>query len=426
MDKLLAGYSERNITPPLGVDLCGYGFYLERKAEQVRDDLKVRILILKNQNQKLVMASCDLIGLSVDFSDSVRQAVARRHKISRQNILLACSHTHSGPATQSLSGLGKVDGKYMRTVRRAIEEASAEAFALLADADFRFAFEPIEPIGYNRCLKNFEGIDAILKVAILRQKSQKIYLLNYACHPVVFGPQKFISADWPGAVIRQIEKKGHRAIFFQGFCGDIDPVTQLNRWGAGRSDDVSLYGEILSRRAFKAEKLAIPPRLNSLKAAETRISIPLQVPSRKQIEKDARDFARAYAQFPGGSRFGEEWKAKALNALEDLKSSPVLKNVPLQAMTVGHLKFLGLPGEVFCGLGLKLQRRWHPLVPLGNANGSIGYIPDRRSFKDAADYACYCAPKFYSLFPFRPEIEDIILGESRRLLASMEPLIPRL
>jgi hypothetical protein len=68
---------------------------------------------------------------------------------------------------------------------------------------------------------------------------------------------------------------------------------------------------------------------------------------------------------------------------------------------------------------LKLQRKWPHLFPLGYANGSIGYIPTQRAFKDPADYACACAPKFYSLFPFTPDIESIILREGNRLLASL-------
>ena len=35
-----AGYGESVLTPPLGVELCGYGYYLERRAESVLDELK--------------------------------------------------------------------------------------------------------------------------------------------------------------------------------------------------------------------------------------------------------------------------------------------------------------------------------------------------------------------------------------------------
>ena len=420
MKPLTAGYGERIITPPLGVDLCGYGFYLDRKAEQVRDDLKVRVLALKTKDQALVLASCDLIGFTVDFSDSVRQAIGRQHNIPAKNILLACTHTHSGPAAQSLPGLGEVNENYLEKVKRAIKEAVGQAFNQTKDADFVYAFEAVEPIGYNRRLKNFEGIDPTLKVAVFRQKSQKIYLLSYACHPVVFGPMKKVSADWPGAVISRIEKKGQRAIFCQGFSGDIDPVSQWNRWGAGTDEDLKLYGQLLSRRAFKAEQYAVEPSRNSLRAVETRMAIPLRIPSKNQIKKEAAEFAKSYAQFPGGSRFAEEWKEKALDALSTFQSKPYLENVPLQAMAVGPLNFLGIPGEVFCRLGLKLQRKWHPLFPLGYANGSIGYIPTRRAFGDPDDYACTCAPKFYSLFPFTPDIEKILIRESDRLLACLK------
>jgi neutral ceramidase len=420
MNPLTVGYGERVVTPPLGVDLCGYGFYLDRKAEQVRDDLKVRALVLKNQDQALFLASCDLIGLTLDFSDSVRKAVSRQHNIPAKNVLLACTHTHSGPATQSLPGLGEVNEKYMRNVRRAIEEAVGQAFGQMKDADFVYALEAVEPIGYNRRLKNFEDIDPLLKVVVFRQKSQKIYLLSYACHPVVLGPLKIVSADWPGALIGQIEKKGHQAIFCQGFSGDIDPVSQWNRWGAGTDEDLKCYGQWLSRRTFKAEKYAIQPGQNSLKAVETRLAIPLRVPSKKQIVQEAAEFAKTYAQFPGGTRFAEEWKEKALDALSAFQSKPYLENVPIQAMAFGPLKFLGIPGEVFCGLGLKLQKKWPHLFPLGYANGSIGYIPTQRAFRDPADYACACAPKFYSLFPFTQEIEKTLIRESHRLLGSLQ------
>jgi len=42
MKKLMAGYGEKIITPPLGIELTGYGFYLERKANYINVILKVR------------------------------------------------------------------------------------------------------------------------------------------------------------------------------------------------------------------------------------------------------------------------------------------------------------------------------------------------------------------------------------------------
>jgi hypothetical protein len=66
------------ITPPLGTDLTGFGFYLDRKAERVLDDLKVRALYLDDQKARLLIISCDLLGLSVARADRIRSQSAPR------------------------------------------------------------------------------------------------------------------------------------------------------------------------------------------------------------------------------------------------------------------------------------------------------------------------------------------------------------
>ena len=75
-----------------------------------------------------------------------------------------------------------------------------------------------------------------------------------------------------------------------------------------------------------------------------------------------------------------------------------------------------LPGELFSEIGLKLRRGRDPLVPVGYANGNIGYVPSDRDFRDRTDYACYCAPMFYELFPFEPGVERTLLKAARRVL----------
>jgi hypothetical protein len=72
------------------------------------------------------------------------------------------------------------------------------------------------------------------------------------------------------------------------------------------------------------------------------------------------------------------------------------------------------------GIGLKLQKAFTPPVPVGYANGSIGYIPSRNAYRDGSDYACYCAPIFYQGFPFTPEIEGIILRASQQVLRAIQ------
>jgi len=127
MPNIQAGCGEAIITPPLGVELTGYGYYLERKAEEVADDLKVRAIYIRHERETVILISCDLLSLSVEFTDERRKELAARHNLPISNILLTCIHTHAGPAIHDLPGLGEVDPGCRATVSRAILEAVESA-----------------------------------------------------------------------------------------------------------------------------------------------------------------------------------------------------------------------------------------------------------------------------------------------------------
>jgi len=420
MSGLRAGYGERLLTPPLGVDLCGYGFYLDRKADGVRDDLAVRALVLEDGGPPLAIVACDLIGLSVADADGLRNAVAAALRTRPARVLVGCSHTHSGPATQSMPGLGTVDPRYVARLKPAVLAAAEEAAAGLADAEFRRAFQAIEPLGYNRRSGDFRGIDPVLKALFFKSREGSIVLFSYACHAVVLGRRTKISADWPGAAVRAAEASGRRALFLQGFCGDIDPVTQMNGWGEGTGEDLELYGGIVARRLEKAEAAAERVAGPTLDAAETRIALPLRVPGRPEIERRAAGFARAFARFPGAARFAADWRRRALRLRERAARSPRIEGVPIQALRIGDARLLAWPAEPFAAAGLGLRQARDPLLPVGYANGDVGYIPSRSAFRDPDDYAAWCAPMFGAAFPFAPDVEAVLARESRRLLAAVK------
>jgi len=419
MSELRVGYGEKIITPPLGIDLSGYGFYLGRRAESVLDDLKARAVYLESGGQRLILISCDVIGFTVEEADSIKARIGASLGLPRTHVLLAATHTHCGPATMPLPGLGDMDSAYMDRLRALIVEAAEEAAAPPAPAEFSYALEAIEPLGFNRRKKNFCGVDPVLKAAIFRTAERKIYLLNYACHAVVFGRRPHVSADWPGAVVRAVEASGDRAVVFQGFCGDIDPVLQMNRWGEGTADDLGDIADLVLRRLRKAERYAVAEKAPRLAAAERRIAVPLTVCDKRAIERQAASFAKTYKQFPGADRFAEDWRERALAAAPAMRRAPIVPNVPVQALAVGRFKIAALPGEFFCEIGLKLGRTEGPLMPVGYANGNIGYIPLDRDFHDESDYACYCAPMFYHLFPFEPGVERTFLRETRKALRQL-------
>lgn len=416
MVDLVAGYGESVITPPMGVELCGYGYYRERRAETVLDDLKARAVCVSGGGTTLLLIACDLIGFDVATADAIRQTIADEQHVPVANVLLACTHTHSGPASEFLRGCGEIAPEYVRRLPELIAAAARRAALDRGPCVMRIGSEQADPIGYNRRLKSFDPIDPNVAAVIFERKHFPISLCAYACHAVTLGPNTAVSADWPGAVVKTMEQDGYRCVCFQGFCGDIDPVCHMHKWGSGTSVELDLYGATLKQHMLHIARNGQPVKLAALAAVEKRIALALEVPPDKAVvDNEYRDML-AKASSEAAKKFANEWRKAAEEKFDDLRRHPYWDNVPIQAMKLGGMNLIALPAEVFCEYGLKLRQQLSPLLTIGYANGNTGYWPAKTAYANQADYAAYLAPKIYDVFPFASSLEDTILDVCRKVL----------
>src|SRR5262245_22868065 len=119
----LAGAATRTITPALDrgpVFLAGW--QANRQATGVDQDLTVRALALRFDDQTAVLVVCDLIGLALPDIEDIRGRVAA-FGIDPQSLIVACTHTHSAPDTLGLWGpvptTSGVDPVYLESVKQA-------------------------------------------------------------------------------------------------------------------------------------------------------------------------------------------------------------------------------------------------------------------------------------------------------------------
>jgi hypothetical protein len=258
MQELLAGYGESIITPEPGIELSGYGYHINRKATGVLDDIKVRAVYLTDGSESLLLLSCDLLGLSQEYADDLRLKISEDLGIPVRSIAAACIHTHAAPVVQDLKGLGEPCPEYIKEVHGKAREAAKRAVEDAAPAEARFAQQMIEPIGYNRRLGNLEDIEPLLGEVIFTRKKGNICMLNYACHATTLGATDKVNADWPGAAAKAVERTGQKAIVFQGFCGDINPIARLYLTCGQQEENLDLCGDLIRDRAARLVKIAEP------------------------------------------------------------------------------------------------------------------------------------------------------------------------
>jgi hypothetical protein len=232
---LYAGAAKVDITPPVGIDMCGYGEGI--LSQGIHDQLFARVVVLSNGRISLAIVSSDLVYL---WSDRVIAEVKKKWKID--HVILNASHTHAGPHYHPTAWYSSMEDKVIAS----IGEAANNLFPARIGAGMGPAAS--EYFGYNRRVVGMDGKTTMLwtnpdrkpvgpidqNVRVMRiddvKGNPRIILVHYACHPVTLGAEnRLISADFPGPMATHVEqelgKEGNKciAMFLQGGGGDVHP-----------------------------------------------------------------------------------------------------------------------------------------------------------------------------------------------------------
>ena len=70
------GFGKSDITPRVGVELCGFGPYRGRHSTVIRDHLWARAMAVEGDGKRAILVSCDLVGVHPQITARVRSLVA--------------------------------------------------------------------------------------------------------------------------------------------------------------------------------------------------------------------------------------------------------------------------------------------------------------------------------------------------------------
>ena len=202
---LKAGSAAVDITPPVGIALTGY-VLREGPSIGVHDRLYARAVVFDDGHCRAALVVCDLLALDRGFVASARQAIEAATGIPGAHVMIACTHTHSGPATIFLYGCGDVDHAWLDVLRQHLVNVVQAACASMRKARVATTARHLDMVARNR--RDPEGpMNPCLWVwCVVDTRGQPIAtLLSYWCHPTVLGhTNRLISADYPGAAIARV------------------------------------------------------------------------------------------------------------------------------------------------------------------------------------------------------------------------------
>jgi neutral ceramidase len=267
--ELQAGLARIEITPSSPTTLAGYG---SRKctAAGTHDPLFAKVLVLATGQTRLAIVTVDLLSYN---SQSLRADVA--DKLGIPVLLLAASHSHSGPELRPLKTDTPYAAELDRRVFGAIREAAGAMFPArlsVGGGSIQLGYNRLQPddaTGRSHALWTNPGAVAYGPVdprfQLLRVEdgigATRALLVFYACHGVVLGPSNCrYSADYPGAMQAGVEAgmKGVQCMFVQGAAGDINPTQQAHTGTQADFDTVARVGGLLAAEVLREARKIQP------------------------------------------------------------------------------------------------------------------------------------------------------------------------
>ena len=409
-----AGFGKVEFTPPLGVELAGYGYYLHRTADQVLDPLFVRAAAFEQDGERYVLVSCDCLGLSRDIVREVEAALERECGIPSDHITLVSIHTHTGPAMKYHGGCGEVCPDYVGTVPDKIVSACLTALNdLMEVTGLRFFRAPIrKQWAYNRAFAEnpVDGQTRFFRVD--REDAPPLVLASYACHAVCQGNIRGISADYPGKVCANLEERGFHALYLNGACGDIDPIRCTKEERPARLQG---FADTICQ-GMEGESMDLP---FTVSGSQTEADLRLQRLTRADICRLADAANEKETDPPGGGRVAREWEREMLSTHDQDKTEEAFH---VRYLVLGGVMIAALPFETYTLTGMLIRKALgtDDALVLGCAEEMLGYLPTMDDY-DRGSYASKDAFFLYRRIPtLRGEAERLGEELGYKLAAAMK------
>jgi hypothetical protein len=425
------GVARAQITPKAPFWMAGFAART-RPAEGVLDDLWVKALVLESAaGERGVVVSADILGFPKGLYDSLCRRLLELRGLRRDQLLLAASHTHSGPVLRdALYDIYPLDDEQ----RRRIEAYTSWLEKVVIDVVLK-ALEERKPctlwagvgkagFAVNRRTNREADLAGLLqrggvpngpsdhRVPVLAVRSPggelEAVVFGYAAHASALNLKEHgyeYSADYPGSASRALEEAypGAQAMFFQG-CGSDQSAAPR-----GSLERCIAMGRELGAAVRAVIEKPMRPVGSRLSTQLELVRLDYEPVQRGLLEQTARESVA----------YSARWARRLLGELDEGRSfSGVYPEYPVQVWSLGSDQlWIALGGEVAVDYALHFARAYgEETWVAGYSNDVMAYIPSAR-IREEGGYQAGAFP-VYGLPALRwsADIEERIDASVARLV----------
>ena len=404
---MLAGFAQIEFTPPLGTQMPGN--FKGYEAKTSNGGLLANAAAVTVGEVSVILLSLDMLELREPGVTKVRTRISEKTGVPVHHILVAATHTHTGPAVDLPIFYCPPDLAVAAYTHERAIEAGIAAWNAREECTLGAARMEEKRFGFNRdilmqdgSVKTNAGYDREGAVGTGGGVDHAFYLMrfdgadgkpraffvNYANHPDCHGSHdNMFCADFPGYMRRAVQAEcgaDVKVLFFNGTAGDINFHDFIHRTNTFLTESDTILPETIGR-GLAEDVLALHPTLtadvadpyvasvSSVYTAERRAKTPEHVAWAKAILADREKSSisdQAYA---------EEY----MESDEELEDT-----IPLEVQTIrlGPWAIVGIPAEVFTATGewIREGSPYENTLVFELANGCVGYIPTKIAIRGGA------------------------------------------
>lgn len=413
-----AGSAQIDITPPLGSRI-GVDFF-SHYARFIHDPLFAKTVIMRQGDSIMAFIMVDICIMPSDLMQFIKDKIERDLHIPKENVLLACTHTHGAPDVAGLLG-GAVDIAYrnrfpdmvLRSVSEALKKVRPAKMASgsVSTDDFhvcrRYILKedaPVKnpitdeqeklktnPFGLeNAIVERAAPVDTQIGFLALKglDDSWISIMANFSSHYAGDWEVDTITADFYGTFAERLSKKLDRPEDFVGILS-YGTGADVNTWDFLKPDKFlkedffksDLIGKTLADQVLDASERCTWDHNPILKIKYTEIPIEVRKASAEEL-----DLAKKTMEGHSFEKLSiDEHGMKMIYAREQwlLAEYPETHSSCVQAIRIGNQVIGALGGEFFSETGLWLKQHAKPFdyFTVCLANSYDGYVPPEHEMK---------------------------------------------
>lgn len=431
--KIKVGVGETIITPPVGTPMRGYR--REGVSTGVHDDLFARSLVIEGEDgTSVVMMTLALCNLSITYMDKIRAGVNEQTGIPVNNIIISCTHTHSGPS------VGGASDEYKKLLVDNSIKSAVDAWNSRVPGRIGTGSTVELELAKNDRRMQYGGLTPDPEVGIIKVEDKRGKLIgvafNYGCHPSTLDLHNLeFTEDWPYYSIKGIKEYIGEDVwvaYYQSAQGDtkVGYTAELSAVGAEMGIRNFWYaehkGNMMTWSVLEALEGISTSGNPVIKATSGNFDFPLRESypiSAKEAERRDKAAKEKLAEMEKkadtlGKRVLDEYRVDVflsgltLGCARWVEKNPNPKPLSmfLQAACIGDAVFVTFPVEVFTEIGLEVKKQ-SPLKKtfiLGLTSGHGGYMPTAEEYLEGG-YAVV-------MTHYSPKCEQVLIDSSLELI----------